>query len=84
MSLSLDIDEPQVAAYYPDAEAFGWHHRILVRRIEGSQWAWLTPTGDLQLQELSEVRLVPLGRRDGSGRSAPGPDATEVRPRSAR
>ena len=60
--LSLDIPETQVAVWYEDDPHLNWHVRILFRRIETSRWVVGTPTLSVQVIDLSEYDVVPLGR----------------------
>ena len=58
---ALDIPEPQVLVYYSDPNV-EWHHRILLRRLQGSTWVVVTPDGDTQLEDLVQYVLIPLVR----------------------
>ena len=54
--VTLDIKEVQVLVNYPgDADGFNWHHRVLLRRIEGSTWLTLTPDLEIQRHDLSAI-----------------------------
>ena len=61
--VSLDIEEKQVLVYYEN-DAIDWHHRILVRRLDGTKWIWITPDYDVQVVDVAEVDMKPLGRSE--------------------
>ena len=54
---SLDVPEKQVLVYYA-TDPIHWHQRILLQRVEGSTWIWVTPTGEVQTANLSQVEGV--------------------------
>lgn len=62
--LTLDIKEPQILRRYPnDANAFYWHHRVLLCKVSPGIWIGLTPDADLERIDLHAVEHIPLERR---------------------
>lgn len=59
---SLDIVEPQILVRYPDDRNYGWHMRLLIRRLRDAVWVWATPDGEIQTEDLSTLRLTALAR----------------------
>eukprot|EP00974_Lingulodinium_polyedra_P024441 2366040-Lingulodinium_polyedra.AAC.1 len=59
--MALDIEEPQVLINFPD-DPVPWHHRVLLRRLRDAVWVVLTPDGELQVEDLGDYRLLPMGR----------------------
>ena len=49
--LSLDISERQVLIYYA-GDALPWHSRLLLYHLADGKWVVVTPTGDIQIQDL--------------------------------
>ena len=58
----MDIPERQIAIDYYDDENFSWHHRILLIGAGNGRWILATPDLEVQYQDLSERRVVPLPR----------------------
>ena len=58
---SLDLQEPQILAFY-ETDQIQWHHRLLLRRINSALWVWLTPDDEIQLGDLATVRIMSLAR----------------------
>ena len=59
----LDIVEQQIAAYYPEDAEIGWHHRILVRRLnDQGRWVAASPDLELEVMDLNQTRFLPLTR----------------------
>lgn len=72
---TLDIREPQVLRHYPaDANAFYWHHRVLLTKVSPGVFIALTPDGDIERLDLHHVEHLPLERRA----DFPGPQAPYV------
>ena len=61
--VSLDIEDTQVLVHY-ESDRVPYHHRILVRRLEGSRWIWITPDYDVQVVDVSSVDLYSMGRAE--------------------
>ena len=62
--LTLDLREPQILRHFPqDANAFYWHHRVLLHKISPGVWVGLTPDGDLERINLHDTEHIPLERR---------------------
>ena len=60
---TLDIDDKQVLLdFYDDANGFFWHQRILLLPLGGSVWVVATPDKSVQRADLSEHRIIVLGR----------------------
>jgi hypothetical protein len=59
---TLDIEEKQVLARYDEDDYFTWHHRVLLKRLEGSKWLVLTPDLGVEVCDLSVRPMVPLRR----------------------
>lgn len=60
---TLDIGDHQVLIDFPeDSGGYVWHHRILFIQGEGAQWVAGTPDEDICQVDLSEHRVLPLGR----------------------
>ena len=57
----MDIEEPQVLISYPD-DPIRWHHRVLLRRLQGSTWVVLTPDEEVEVADLAEHQILPLAR----------------------
>ena len=65
--MSLDIEEAQVAIdFFDDEDGFFWHHRLLLQRLDGARWVVATPTLDIETVDLSQHRVVPIGRNVAS------------------
>lgn len=61
--MTLDIAEPQVIIEFPeDDNAFYWHHRVLLKRVNGPRWIGLTPDEELVITDLDEMRHIVLER----------------------
>ena len=61
---TLDIREPQILRHFPaDANAFYWHHRVLLHKVAPGVWIGLTPDEDLERLDLHVVDHLPLERR---------------------
>lgn len=58
---SLDIPEPQVVRFFPQ-DPIPYHHRVLLRQVQGSRWVVLMPDLDLEIEDLSEYTVRALGR----------------------
>ena len=72
---TLDIKEPQILRHYPaDANAFYWHHRVLLVKVSPGIWIGLTPDGDLERINLHDVDHLPLERRS----DFPGPQSPYI------
>ena len=67
--VTLDIPESQVLVEFPnDAHGLNWHHRILHHRGLGDNagsWVWSTPDFSVQIGDLGQHRIHPLGRNAG-------------------
>ena len=50
-----DIAEKEVLVFYEGDDVHPWHHRILLRRLEGSSWIVATPTHDAFQEDLGEA-----------------------------
>ena len=61
--VGLDIAEPQIIVAYPDDQFFTWHGRVLLRRLGQSSWIWSTPDREVQVADLSQLRVLPVARR---------------------
>eukprot|EP00974_Lingulodinium_polyedra_P019105 1846897-Lingulodinium_polyedra.AAC.1 len=61
MALTLDITELQVALHFPDDE-LNYHHRILLKRLDGPSWIVLTPDFDLERVDLGRQAHTVLER----------------------
>ena len=48
--------------FFEDEDGLLWHHRLLLVRVTGSQWMAATPDHDVALLNLSNHRVIPLGR----------------------
>jgi len=59
---ALDIAERQIAIDYYEDEQFSWHHRILLISAGNGRWILATPDHEVQYQDLSDKRVVPLAR----------------------
>jgi hypothetical protein len=59
---ALDIAERQIAIDYYEDEQFSWHHRILLISAGNGRWILATPDHEVQYQDLSDKRVVPLPR----------------------
>lgn len=65
--MSLDIEEAQVAIdFFDDEDGFFWHQRLLLQRLDGARWVVATPTLDIETVDLSQHRVVPIGRNVAS------------------
>ena len=53
MGTSADVDDWQILVYYENDD-IPWHHRILLARIQGTQWVWLTPDWEVQAVDLQD------------------------------
>ena len=61
---TLDIREPQILRHFPaDANAFYWHHRVLLHKVAPGVWIGLTPDEDLERLDLHVADHLPLERR---------------------
>ena len=60
---TLDTDLRQcLIDFSEDGDGLLWHHRLLLVRATGSQWIAATPDHDVALLNLSNHRVIPLGR----------------------
>ena len=60
---TLDTDLRQcLIDFFEDEDGLFWHHRLLLARVTGSQWIAATPDHDVALLNLSNHRVIPLGR----------------------
>ena len=62
-NLSLDIEEKQILVYY-EGDTYEWHQRILHTRLGEARWIWITPDYDVQLVDVGECDVRPLGRNE--------------------
>jgi hypothetical protein len=51
-----------VAIEFADDPNFSWHHRILLTKLDGGRWIVLTPDGDVEVEDLTAHRCIPLVR----------------------
>ena len=61
--MTLDIDLKQIFVQYDEDENFTWHHRVLMKRIEGTSWVVLTPDLEVEVLDLAGRQVLPLRRR---------------------
>ena len=61
-ALGLDIAEPHIIGAYPDDQFFTWHGRVLLRRLGQSSWIWCPPDREVQVADLSQLRILPVAR----------------------
>ena len=72
---TLDIKEPQILRHFPnDANAFFWHHRVLLSKVSPGIWVALTPDSDLERIDLHNTDHIQLERRA----NFPGPQSPYV------
>ena len=61
---TLDLREPRILRHYPnDANAFYWHHRLLLTKVSPGVFIALTPDGDIERLDLHQLDHIPLERR---------------------
>lgn len=61
---TLDLREPQILRHYPNnANAFHWHHRLLLTKVSPGIFIALTLDGDIERLDLHQVDHIPLERR---------------------
>lgn len=60
--LTLDIPEVQIIVHFPNDPTFGWHHRVLLRRVSGGIWMCLTPDLEVCRHDLNVLRHQVLSR----------------------
>ena len=58
---SFDIDEPQILGHITSA-AQPYVHIVLIRRVEGSRWLALKPSGLLEAVDVSAIQIITLIR----------------------
>jgi len=60
---TLDVAESQVLIdFHNDANGFYWHHRVLLLSLGGPVWIIATPDKSIQRADLSDHRILVLGR----------------------
>ena len=60
---SLDVGDKQLCVYYGDG-GHPYHMRVLLLNVGGGKWFWATPTGSVQLDDLTEVEFRMVGRNE--------------------
>eukprot|EP00972_Heterocapsa_arctica_P052964 7798519-Heterocapsa_arctica.AAC.1 len=61
--MTLDIVEPQVIVEYPEDEnGFFWHHRVLMKRVNGPRWIAMMPDEALVNLDLDAIRHIVVDR----------------------
>ena len=64
MELSLDVSEDQVLVNFPqDTDGFYWHHRLLLHRVSGGVWLWLSPDYEIVRHDLGAIPHRIIERR---------------------
>ena len=58
---TLDVPEKQIAVFYGDAQ-YPYHLRTLLVNVGEGRWFWATPTGAVQLDNLTEIEFAVVGR----------------------
>ena len=58
----LDVPELQIVVHYLGDPNVHWHHRVLLRRTSEANWLALTPDGDIQREDLSQLDYRILNR----------------------
>ena len=72
---TLDIKEPEILRHFPgDANAFYWHHGVLLSKVSPGTWIALTPDEDLERIDLHNTAHIQLEQRSGF----PGPQSPYV------
>ena len=60
---SLDISEQQICVEFPDDANYTWHARVLLHKLtDGGRWVALTPDLEVEVLDVSQLRIVPLAR----------------------
>ena len=60
---ALDCESQQcLVDFFNDPAGLKWHHRLLLVEGDGGQWIAATPDYDVELLDLTNHRVVPLGR----------------------
>eukprot|EP00971_Amphidinium_carterae_P137912 2733315-Amphidinium_carterae.1 len=55
-------DLGQVLIDFFHDQNYQWHHRLLLARLENARWVAATPDEEIEIVNLSDHRVIPLGR----------------------